>query len=200
MRRAGGPAHLSERRLSSLNAWATCEGVCSMLKSSSPGHLPPSMKSCAGEVCRLPEKRAFVRSAGGAAVRRAGRGASGLPAVSAALIALSAQALGSWPPRPRRPAGRAARRKSKPSKCRKAFQLPSLAGALDTLKVYRTFGPKDSSYISDSKSRGRGGPCLASTVFGLKLEGQATKVCTRRCSNEISFGSKCEKCALALCS
>ncbi len=65
-----------------------------MLKSSSPGHLPPSMKSCAGEVCRLPEKRAFVRSAGGAAVRRAGRGASGLPAVSAALIALSAQGAG----------------------------------------------------------------------------------------------------------
>ena len=30
-----------------------------------------------------------------------------------------------------------------------------------TQKVYRTFGPKDSSYISDSKSRGRGGPCMA---------------------------------------
>ena len=94
VRRAGGPAHLSERGSSSLNAWAASEGASSMLKSSSPGHLPTLMRSCAGEDCRLPEKRALVRSAGGAAVRRAGRGASGLPAVSAALIALSAQGAG----------------------------------------------------------------------------------------------------------
>ena len=90
VRRAGGPAHLSERGSSSLNAWAASEGASSMLKSSSPGHLPTLMRSCAGEDFRLPEKRALVRSAGGAAVRCAGRGASGLPAVAAALIALRA--------------------------------------------------------------------------------------------------------------
>ena len=94
VRRAGGPAHLSERGSSSLNAWAASEGASSMLKSSSPGHLPTLMRSCAGEDCWLPEKRALVRSAGGAAVRRAGRGASGLPAGSAALRALCAQGAG----------------------------------------------------------------------------------------------------------
>ena len=67
VRRMGGPTHISERGSSRLNAWAASEGASSMLKSSSPGHLPPSMESCAGEVCRLPEKRAFVRSEGGAA-------------------------------------------------------------------------------------------------------------------------------------
>ena len=92
--RAGGPAHVSELGLDSLNAWAASEGVSLMFKSSSPGHLPTLMRSCAGEDCRLPEKRALVRSAGGAAVRRAERGASGLPAGSAALRALCAQGAG----------------------------------------------------------------------------------------------------------
>ena len=94
VQRAGGPAHRSERSLSSRNAWAASEGASLMFKSSSPGHLPTLMRNCAGEDCRLPEKRALVRSAGGAAVRRAGRGASGLPAVAAALIALRAQGAG----------------------------------------------------------------------------------------------------------
>ena len=162
--RAGGPAHRSERGSSSLNTWAACERPSSKLKSSSPGHLPPSMKSCAGEDCQLPEKRAIVRCAGGAAVRRAERGASGLPAAAAALNALCAQGAGILRARPLPTwLGEAARRKVKLRNDDRAFQLPSLAGAVVTLKLYRTFGPKDSSYISEWKSRGRGGPWFANS-------------------------------------
>ena len=71
VRRAGGPAHLSERGSSSLNAWAASEGASSMLKSSSPGHLPTLMRSCAGEDCRL--STGFQRSGRSCEVREARR-------------------------------------------------------------------------------------------------------------------------------
>ena len=161
VQRAGGPAHLSERGLDSRNAWAASEGASLMFKSSSPGHLPTLMRSCAGEDFRLPEKRALVRSAGGAAVRRAGRGASGLPAVAAALIALRAQGAGILAAEALPTCWRGgAEEKVKLRSVDKRFFCPFLAVAVVTLKLYRTFGPKDSSYISDSKSRGRGGPWM----------------------------------------
>ena len=150
VQRAGGPAHLSERGLDSRNAWAASEGTSSMFKSSSPAHLPQSMRRCVGEACRLPERRAVVQSARGTAVRRAGRGASGLPAGSAALRALCAQGAGILRARPCRPGRRGgAEEKVNLRNDDRAFQLPSLAGAVVTLKVYQTFGPKDSSHISD---------------------------------------------------